>query len=54
MTTLPPLPMPVAKSDPTPVYEAPAIVYRAQLKHFSGSPLATDPNAPDNLLGLPR
>ncbi len=54
MTTQPPAPTPPQHPIPAPTYEAPAIVHRAHLKHFSGSPLAVDPNAPDNLLGLPQ
>ncbi len=50
--TTPPAPTPVAK--PLPTYQAPAIVHKAQLKHFSGSPLAVDPNSPENVLGLPQ
>lgn len=46
-----PLPSPSVAFRP---YQAPAIVHKAQLKHFSGSPLAVDPNAADNLLGLPK
>lgn len=39
---------------PTPTYEAPAIVYKGELKQFTGSPLAVDPSAPGNVLGLPQ
>lgn len=45
-------PAPAAR--PLPAYEAPAIIHKAQLKHFSGSPLAVDPNSPENVLGLPQ
>lgn len=57
MTTLTPAvvsdPALAPAAKPLSAYEAPAIVHKAELKHFSGSPLATDPNAPD-LLGLPH
>lgn len=54
MTTPPPAPAPTPAAKPRPTYRAPAIVHKAQLKHFSGSPLAVDPNSPENVLGLPQ
>lgn len=35
-------------------YTAPRIIFRAALKQFSGSPLATDPFAVENILQLPN
>ncbi len=55
MTTPPPAPDPLPSPAVAPhPYQAPAIVHKAQLKHFSGSPLAVDPNSPENVLGLPQ
>lgn len=52
MTIPSPAPAPAPNLDPAPVYEAPRIVHKGQLKQFSGSPLAVDPGA--DVLGLPK
>lgn len=47
-----PLPRPDA-GEPLRPYQPPRIVYKAQLKQFSGSPLVIEPGSPDPL-GLPH
>jgi hypothetical protein len=54
ITMITPPPAPAPTPVPAHAYQAPAIVHKAQLKHFSGSPLAVDPNSPENVLGLPQ